>query len=78
MVSDHLPLQVLWSHGDTAVVEVNPLALVRFKAGAKAGAAWQSTKDHSWRASRPDREGGRVRTYATRKLALLYLTAEVN
>lgn len=76
---DAIPrLAVVSTHGDVAVVEVNPLALLRYRAGVPAGAAWQSTRGTSWSAFRPDRDGGLVRRGIKGRLqAALYLAAEL-
>lgn len=74
----HPDLSLVHVSGEVSVVEVNPLALLRIKAGAPAGAAWKSTKDETWTAWRPDRDGGRVQAgLKGRAAAVAYLAAVV-
>lgn len=70
-------LAVVYAAGDVAVVQVNPLALLRYRGDVPAGAAWQSTRDDTWTAYRPDRNWGLVYRLASRRLAELFLAAEV-
>lgn len=70
--------RVAWAAGDVTVVEVAPDALLRYRNGVETGSAWKSTKDESWRAWRPDRDGGLVvRGLKGRLQAVMYLAAVI-
>lgn len=70
--------EVLFKSGGVRVELVRPAAMRRYVDGLAHGAAWQSLKDESWKAVRPDRDGGRIRIFGTQRLALLFLAAEVD